>query len=76
LIIIPPPSPTEASFRRSGINIDGTIIVEPTPTADSLFGILGAEAKAKQIAPVNAYDVREEIVDDRLRELGYTPQNH
>lgn len=29
---------------------DGTIIVEPTPSADSLFGILGAEAKAKQIA--------------------------
>jgi AbrB family looped-hinge helix DNA binding protein len=58
------------------LKADGTIIIEPTPTADSLFGILGAEAKAKQVPPVNAYDVREEIGDERLRELGYTPQNH
>jgi AbrB family looped-hinge helix DNA binding protein len=58
------------------LKADGTITVEPTPSADSLFGILGAEAKAKQISPVNAYDVREEIGDERLRELGYTPQDH
>jgi hypothetical protein len=45
-------------------------------SAEDLFEILESEAKAKQIPPVNAYEVREEIEDDRLRELGYTHQNH
>jgi AbrB family looped-hinge helix DNA binding protein len=52
---------------------DGTIVVEAAPTTDGLFGILGAEARSKGISPVNAYEVREELVDERLRELGYSP---
>jgi AbrB family looped-hinge helix DNA binding protein len=54
------------------IRIDGTVIVEPVPTVDELFGILKPKTTIK---PANIYEVREDIVNERLRELGYSPQN-
>jgi AbrB family looped-hinge helix DNA binding protein len=55
------------------VKSDGTIIVEPVPTAASLAGILQPK---KSVAPINAYEFREELSNERLRELGYSaPDN-
>ncbi|MGD8401604.1 MAG: AbrB/MazE/SpoVT family DNA-binding domain-containing protein [Bacillota bacterium] len=66
-------SPARVNFIMKA---DGTIVIEPVPTAGSLFGILEAEFKAKGIKPVDSYAVREEIMNERLRELGYSPQDN
>lgn len=54
------------------IRMDGTIVIEPEPTVDSLFGIL---KPSKSLKPANAHEFREEIINERLRDLGYTPKN-
>ncbi len=55
------------------IRTDGTVVVEPVPTVDELFGILKPKTPIK---PAKIYEVREDLVDERLRELGYSPQNN
>lgn len=57
------------------IKDDGEVVVEPVPTTESLFGVLGAEVRANQVSAVNSYEAREEVVNDRLRELGYPTQD-
>jgi AbrB family looped-hinge helix DNA binding protein len=54
------------------IRTDGTIVIEAEPTVDSLFGIL---KPLKSLEPANAYELREEIINERVRDLGYTPKN-
>lgn len=54
------------------VNPEGQIVIEPEPTVDDLFGILKPSAAVK---PANIYELREAIVDERLRELGYSPKN-
>lgn len=54
------------------IRVDGTVIVEPVPTVDELFGILKPKTPIKS---ADTYELRDDMVDERLRELGYPPQN-
>jgi len=51
--------------------MDGSIVIEPEPTVDSLFGVLKPPVHVK---PANSYDLREEMDNERIRELGYSPQ--
>lgn len=64
-----PGSQARVSFL---IRTDGTVIVEPVPNVDELFGILKPKAPIK---PADAYRLREDMVNGRLRELGYPPQD-
>lgn len=54
------------------IRMDGTVVIEPQPTVDSLFGML---KPSKHLKPANADEFREEIINERFRDLGYTPKN-
>ncbi len=55
------------------IRLDGTVIMEPVPTVDELFGILKPKTPIKS---ADVHELREDMVDERLRELGYPPQNN
>ena len=54
------------------IRMDGTIVVERVPTVDELFGSLRPN---EQVKPANVNESREEMVNERLRELGYPSKN-
>lgn len=54
------------------IRKDGTIVIEPEPTVDNLFGVL---KPSKSLNPANVYELREEINNERFRDLGYTSKN-
>ncbi|EAX47310.1 transcriptional regulator, AbrB family [Thermosinus carboxydivorans Nor1] len=47
---------------------DGAVVIEPEPTVDSLFGIL---KPASPVKPANIYEIREALVHERMRTLGY-----
>jgi len=78
-VTLPKPVRERLGVRAGGSNrinivirVDGTIVIEPEPTVDRLFGIL---KPSKSMSPANSYELREEIINERLGELGYSPKN-
>ena len=59
---------THGGKIRFRVRYDGTIIVERPTAPESVIGRLQKYAADK---PADAYDYREQMIDDRRKELGY-----
>ncbi len=55
------------------IDNNGTIVIESEPTVDALFGIL---KPTQNLKPANIYELREDLLNERLKNLGYPAQNN
>lgn len=50
---------------------DGLVVIEPEPTVEQLFGIL---KNGPAIKPADMYELREAMANERIRKLGYNPE--